>query len=152
MKALSVRQPWAWAVARGHKDVENRSWTTAHRGPLLVHASMRVDLDACASPLIRDAGWDADDPVAAIGAIIAVVDVVDVCAASAGDPGADPDDDPGSGGGVACGCGTWAEPGAYHWRLANPRVLARPVLALGRLGLWEPADSLIAELPADLIH
>ena len=140
MKALSVRQPWAWAVARGHKDVENRSWTTAHRGPLLLHASMRVDLDACASPLILDAGWRADDPVAAIGAIIAVVDLADVCAASA----------PASG--TACECGTWAQPGTYHWRLTNPRILARPVLALGRLGLWEPADSLIAELPAELTH
>ena len=138
MKALSVRQPWAWAVARGHKSVENRSWTTAHRGALLLHASMRVDLDACASPLILDAGWCADDPVAAIGAIIAVVDLADVCAESAH--------------GAGCACGTWARPGAYHWRLANPRVLARPLLALGRLGLWEPADSLIADLPAELTH
>jgi hypothetical protein len=138
VKALSVRQPWAWAIARGRKPVENRSWTTAYRGPLIVHASMRVDLDACASPLIRDAGWHPDDPVAAIGAIVAVVDLTEICAASVADPATD------------CGCGIWAQPGRYHWHVAAPRVPDRPVLALGRLGLWEPADALIAELPADL--
>jgi len=25
MKALTIRQPWAWAIARGHKNVENRA-------------------------------------------------------------------------------------------------------------------------------
>ena len=138
MKALSVRQPWAWAIARGHKRVENRSWTTAHRGHLLIHASMRVDLDAFASPLVRDSGWDPDDPVAAIGAIIAAVELTGMCAATVGAPDA------------VCDCGIWAEPGSYHWWLRSPRVLDRPVLALGRLGLWEPADALVSELPADI--
>jgi len=26
MKALSLRQPWAWLVVNGHKDIENRTW------------------------------------------------------------------------------------------------------------------------------
>ncbi|PRF55466.1 ASCH domain-containing protein [Burkholderia multivorans] len=39
MKALSIRQPWAWLVAAGHKDIENRTWPTSYRGPLLIHAS-----------------------------------------------------------------------------------------------------------------
>lgn len=26
MKALSVRQPWAWAIIEGHKTIENRKW------------------------------------------------------------------------------------------------------------------------------
>ena len=26
MRALTVRQPWAWAIAEGYKDIENRSW------------------------------------------------------------------------------------------------------------------------------
>jgi hypothetical protein len=37
MKALSIQQPWAWAIIAGHKDVENRSWYTHHRGSLLIH-------------------------------------------------------------------------------------------------------------------
>jgi hypothetical protein len=32
LRALSLRQPWAWLVANGYKDIENRSWRTNHRG------------------------------------------------------------------------------------------------------------------------
>lgn len=39
MKALSIRQPWAWLIVNGHKDIENRSWPTKFRGDFLVHAS-----------------------------------------------------------------------------------------------------------------
>ncbi|EGZ6857670.1 ASCH domain-containing protein [Cronobacter sakazakii] len=39
MKALSIRQPWAWLIANGYKDIENRSWRTNYRGPVLIHAS-----------------------------------------------------------------------------------------------------------------
>ena len=39
MKALSIRQPWAWLIVHGHKPVENRTWSTKFRGPVLIHAS-----------------------------------------------------------------------------------------------------------------
>lgn len=39
MKALSIRQPWAWLIIYGGKDIENRSWHTKHRGRFLVHAA-----------------------------------------------------------------------------------------------------------------
>ncbi|WP_338568843.1 ASCH domain-containing protein [Pseudomonas canadensis] len=39
MKALSIRQPWAWLILHGGKDIENRTWHTKHRGRFLVHAS-----------------------------------------------------------------------------------------------------------------
>lgn len=39
MKVLSVRQPWAWALIYGGKDIENRSWKTQYRGPVAIHAS-----------------------------------------------------------------------------------------------------------------
>lgn len=38
-KALSIRQPWAWLIVHGHKDIENRTWPTRFRGPVLIHAS-----------------------------------------------------------------------------------------------------------------
>lgn len=38
MRALSIRQPWAWLIVNGHKDIENRDWQTTYRGPMLVHA------------------------------------------------------------------------------------------------------------------
>ena len=38
MKAISIRQPWAWLIVNGYKDIENRTWNTKYRGPVLVHA------------------------------------------------------------------------------------------------------------------
>ncbi|POR52810.1 ASCH domain-containing protein [Paraburkholderia eburnea] len=38
MKALSIRQPWAWLIVNGHKDIENRTWPTRFRGRVLIHA------------------------------------------------------------------------------------------------------------------
>ena len=43
MKTLTVRQPWAWAIARGHKPVENRGWSTDHHGPLPVENVKAVE-------------------------------------------------------------------------------------------------------------
>lgn len=39
MKALSIRQPWAWLIVNGYKDVENRTWPTNLRGTILIHAA-----------------------------------------------------------------------------------------------------------------
>jgi len=42
--ALSVRQPWAWAIIHAGKDIENRSWHavdrgTMRRGRIAIHAA-----------------------------------------------------------------------------------------------------------------
>ena len=50
MKALSIRQPWAWLVVNGWKNIENRECRFSHRGPLLIHAASwmtQADYDAC---------------------------------------------------------------------------------------------------------
>ena len=41
MKALSIRQPWAWLIANGHKNIENRDWRYLPkiRGPIAIHAA-----------------------------------------------------------------------------------------------------------------
>ncbi len=46
MQALSVRQPWAWLIVAGYKDVENRGWATKYRGRILIHAGRRAAEDA----------------------------------------------------------------------------------------------------------
>lgn len=46
MKALSIKQPWAWLIIFGGKDVENRSWRTNYRGEFLVHAGKSIDYHA----------------------------------------------------------------------------------------------------------
>lgn len=42
-KALSVRQPWASLIVCGLKTVEIRTWSTAYRGLLYIHASKSQD-------------------------------------------------------------------------------------------------------------
>lgn len=61
MKAISIRQPWAWLIVRPDlvdpaarqlamekgeiKDMENRDWATTHRGPVLIHASKGMTVE-----------------------------------------------------------------------------------------------------------
>lgn len=148
MKALSVRQPWAWAIGYGQKTIENRSWATAYRGPLAIHAGARWDEDGAYDKRVLralHAFGDRFDPPLRVerlgpktvrllrdqqltpGAIVAVVDVVGICFVCST--------------AEQCRCGEWAAEGQDHWRFANPRPLAQPVPCRGRLGLWElPAD------------
>lgn len=46
MKALSINQPWAWLIANGYKDIENREWATAFRGEVYIHAGKKFDDEA----------------------------------------------------------------------------------------------------------
>lgn len=136
MKVLTVRQPWAWAIAAGYKYIENRTWTTSYRGQLGIHAGARWDdQPEDATRFIRDTARAAGHtlphtlrdamPLTATGYVLAVVDLVSVCEATMNDSGLD------------CNCGPWAIPGQAHWRLEFPRRLDKPLAAKGRLGLWE---------------
>ncbi|MDA1054246.1 MAG: ASCH domain-containing protein [Planctomycetota bacterium] len=40
-RALSVRQPWAWLIVNGYKDIENRVWSTKVRERILIHAAAK---------------------------------------------------------------------------------------------------------------
>lgn len=62
MKAISLWQPWAAAMAAGEKLNETRSWATSYRGPLAICAAKRrmkfpdlclarMYLDAVSQPL-----------------------------------------------------------------------------------------------------
>jgi hypothetical protein len=41
--ALSIRQPWAWLIVNGFKDLENRDWRTPFRGRVLIHTGKKHD-------------------------------------------------------------------------------------------------------------
>jgi hypothetical protein len=43
MKAISIKQPWAYAILYSGKDVENRNWYTNYRGRVLIHAGKKID-------------------------------------------------------------------------------------------------------------
>lgn len=136
MKMLTVRQPWAWAIAAGYKYIENRTWTTSYRGKLGIHAGARWDDEREeAVRFIRDTARAAGHTLPhtlrdagrliATGYVLAVVDLVSICEITKIKPGR------------TCNCGPWAIPGQAHWRLEFPRQLDKPLAAKGSLGLWE---------------
>lgn len=85
MLALSIRQPWAWLIVSGAKDVENRTWATRHRGPFLVHASQRLD-KAAFDTLGESARIEMPDvSQLPTGGIVGVADLLD-CVTSSTSP------------------------------------------------------------------
>lgn len=86
--ALSVRQPWAWAIIHAGKNIENRSWQGSNpgikfRGPVCIHASTgmtRDEFDDAIEDIDYASNVDRLPQARELvrGAIIGVVDVVDV--------------------------------------------------------------------------
>lgn len=75
--ALSIRQPWASAILLG-KDVENRSRRFHHRGPLLIHATARPDMEAWQDPRILSLGLSRNElRELPLGKLIGLVNIVD---------------------------------------------------------------------------
>jgi hypothetical protein len=120
MKALSIKQPWAYLVVSGAKPIENRTWRTSWRGPLLIHASKEIDEDGFDAAENLLGAKIARGPLV-LGAVIGVVTLVDIVESS-GSP--------------------WFT-GPYGWRLDDARLLAEPVPCSGRLMLWEPPPAVI---------
>lgn len=121
MKALTVRQPWAWAILHAGKRIENRTRRTNYRGRFYIHAGLawpnfQMLLD-CESRLGDTQGCpDATDFT--YGALIATAELVG-CVWS--DTIVTP----------------WGESQAWHWMLDNVKPLRKPIPARGQLGLWE---------------
>ena len=155
MRAITVQQPWAWAILHGGKNVENRTGLWRYRGPLAIHAGTRLSdrgmTDQRVGHALRDRGHimieRRGQPTMAhllgapihLGAIIGVVDL------DGAHPAA-PD----------C-CQPWGETeyrehdgrlrvDVYHLLLDNPRPLARPIPCRGQLGLWRLSAQLLDEL------
>lgn len=131
LKALSLWQPWAWALIHAGKDVENRPWRTNYRGRLYIHAAKRKPTDdelwsflelfeganrerchrivpnvSSAMEYLRSVCW--------LGGMVGHVDLVD-CVRSSGSP--------------------WGADDQWHWKIANP--VAIPFVPYrGRQGLF----------------
>ena len=110
MKALGIRQPYAWLIVQGIKDVENRSRQTHLRGPLVIHASKSVYVE----DFEEVAEYRVDPETIPFGALVGVVDVVD----STTTPRS-----------------PWHYEGEHGWYLANPRRFAKPIPYKGAVGI-----------------
>lgn len=111
-KVLSVRQPYAWAIIYGGKDVENRTWHSDFRGPVLIHAGMQWH--AVGSEELSRRMHITVPSDLPLGGIVGMVEVMD-CVTTHPSP--------------------WFE-GPYGYVLQNPKPL--PFLACpGHLGFYD---------------
>lgn len=89
MIALSIRQPWAWLIVAGHKDIENRDWPTNYRGDCLIHASKsatRREFEQAVDCIVGAFGHDFGIPPfeeLPRGGLVGIVTIADCVQASA---------------------------------------------------------------------
>jgi len=127
LHCLVVRQPWAWAIISCAKDIENRSWTTDYRGPLIIQAgAAKTDVNR----MVKTGGSAVPRINFAYGSLIGVVDLIGVAPLSE-----DLEKNP------------WAS-GPYCWQLENPRCFAEPIPAKGKLKLFTLPPSLTPDVRA----
>ncbi len=128
MKGLTVIQPWAWLIMHGPKRIENRTWRTAYRGPVLIHAGKSRSLLELAPSMPPPSAYT-------LGALLGVVELVDVVRAT--DPRA---------------AGNPFAEGPWCWLLANPRPLSDPIPYTGERGLFDvdwPLATSVCKAPVD---
>jgi len=112
MKAISIKQPWAYAILHLGKDIENRTWRTNYRGPVLIHTGQKVDRAAVEALKAYD--HDLPDTFET-GGIVGQVEITDcIKPAQSG----------------------WYMLGHYGWILANAKPL--PFVTMkGKLSFFE---------------
>lgn len=115
MKALTICQPYAELIARGDKPIENRTWPTSYRGPLLIHAGK-------SKAWLDDPLWLAKFPTMAFGALVARANLVD-CVRLERLPAHLRDHEHAN--------------GPWCWVLADVERLPSPIPMLGAQGLWD---------------
>ncbi|MCA2275478.1 hypothetical protein JF780_05665 [Mycobacterium intracellulare] len=148
MKALTVRQPWAWQIIHQRKDIENRTRNIAgnYRGPLAIHAALKADEPALARLPMHAPEWVTARRIFDYGVILGVVDLVDVHTPTPqhGKPTCPSITD------APWTCSAWAEDDTVHLVLDNPRPIPRgqQPRCRGALGLWTPPADIMARLRA----
>ncbi len=114
--AISIQQPWAWAILHAGKDVENRTWECPGELPrrLVIHAGLTIDIDAY--DFLQEQGVTAPLGLPR-GCLLGEVDVTK-CLSKA-----------------EC-YSRWAF-GPWCWVLRNVEVYEKPIRYSGRLGIFE---------------
>lgn len=128
MKALSIRQPWAWLILNAGKDIENRDWHTHVRGRVLVHAAKGMTRaeyeDAYDTAMHINPSILFPDLPLQRGGIVGSVEIVD-CVEKSTSP--------------------WFF-GRYGFVLRNPKPLPFTPWK-GQLGFFDVPDSILNDLP-----
>jgi hypothetical protein len=152
MKAISLWQPWASAIAAGIKTMETRHWTTNYRGPLAIHAAKRwtnEELYFWQKHVANPENVEDRDAFRKIGILSskdlprgAIVATCDLCGVIS------TDDDPNiTAPAHVCSSTelTWGNysSGRFAWLLSNINLLKQPIPCIGRQGFfdWKPDEA-----------
>jgi hypothetical protein len=150
MKALTLHQPWAQAIAWMLKMIETRSWSTKYRGPLAIHAganhrslyamlhtlykpdkvipgSMEAYFEDYLRQHVKLQNWRASFALTSVVAIVNLVDVV-------------PTESLTNLTVQERAFGNF-DPGRYAWILDDVKPVANPFYAKGFQRLWTWDDS-----------
>lgn len=153
--AISLRQPWATAVAYFGKDVENRSnWPFKYRGPILVHASASKgdyenylwlhDLLKAAGldePILAAVNPDGEGPAPLLfphGAIVAVANLAEVFGPDEEVPEGHPVEE-----------SPYARDDANYWLYLSDVTPVQPVPFKGAVGMFKVPYAVAAALEED---
>jgi hypothetical protein len=137
MKALSIRNPWAWAMFQPNpKDIENRDWSTKLRGRIAIHTSkfnksvfedelywFKEMIGKINQAQKRDLKAPEQSDLS-FGAIIGTVEIVDC---------------------VRQSDSLWFV-GDYGFVLQNPITLPEPIVCTGARGFWDVPEEIEARL------
>lgn len=138
MKAISLWQPWASAMASGMKRNETRHWATEYRGDLVICSAKR-------KPSREEAGEDFEAAMALpYGCALCIVELYDIVPTAAFH-GATPlkinqfEADLGN-----------YTPGRFAWLTRNLRTLDPPVPVIGRQGFWNLPAEIVALIESSI--
>ena len=129
MKAITLRQPWAWAIINAGKDIENRNWKTHFRGRVAIHTAVgmtRGEYDRVCEYIrgvngrIRIPAYEELER----GAIVGTVEIVDC---------------------VQDSDSSWFM-GEYGFVLARPKRLPKPIPCKGALSFWTVPQNIEARI------
>jgi hypothetical protein len=140
LRAISLWQPWATAMASGLKRNETRGFQTKHRGEIAIHAAKHWDRGQRDFLAIKRACGEIPWDNLPFGAIVAVVDISDVWATvSNADLVGETER-------------SWGDygPNRYAWSTNNLRPLREPVPCSGQQGMWTLDGAIEALVRAQL--
>lgn len=150
IKAITLTQPYASAVAWLLKRIETRSWGRDYRGPLAIHAGLGLNpvggmaglIELCAqipalSRAMADRGLTPQTlPRGKVVAVAQLVDCVSTNHYSSYTHGTQVWQVPPGNASIEYALGDYG-PDRFGWLLDQVQPLAEPITARGTLGLWD---------------
>ena len=134
MRALTLHQPWAWAICHAGKRIENRTWRPPKNmigKRIAIHAGKTLD-----KLVLKALRWILDRPIEIddipLGKIVAVATIDRVVTVN-----------------IPPGQEKWFD-GPIGWLLRNVVVLPRPIPCTGHQSLWCIPDDVCQQIEEQL--